>query len=262
MTAITLDLRYYHLTRTAYIEEKDFHLKTLTFDFPINQIALIQVDVWSDHYVSTHLQRGRDITLQRIIPVAEAFRKIGATVIHAPSPDCAKRYAPWTQFASDEEIFGRQSSPKDEWPPADFRAKTGAYKKWARPQDPPDKVFDDIIKNRQIIPEAEPKEGDHVILNGNQLHRLLKHKKILHLFYAGFAANMCVPFRDYGMRAMKDRGYNPILIRDCTTAIEVADTYQNEALTQAAIIDTEINIGYTTLSTDIITACGISSQPQ
>ncbi|MFT5365603.1 MAG: nicotinamidase-related amidase [Candidatus Latescibacterota bacterium] len=255
MKSIELDVQYYHLTRKAYMEEADFHLKTLCFEFPVEQIALIQVDVWSDHYVSTHLNRGRDITLQRINPVAEAFRAIGATVIHAPSPDCAKRYAPWTQFAGDDEIFGHPHAPKDEWPPAEFRSKTGPYEKWARPQDPHDPIFEDIIKNRSVIPEAEPKEGDHVILNGAQLHRLLKHKQILHLFYAGFAANMCVPFRDYGMRAMKDRGYNPILIRDCTTAIEVADTYENLGLSRAAVIDTEVNIGYTTLSSDLITAC-------
>jgi nicotinamidase-related amidase len=255
MKNIELDVRYYHLTRKARIDEKDFQLKTLHFEFPVDQIALIQVDVWSDHYVTTHLNRGRDITLERINPVAEAFRSVGATVIHAPSPDCAKRYAAWTQFASDNELFGRPPAPKEDWPPSEFRSKTGAYKKWARPQDPHDQVFEDTIKNRRIIPEAEPKAGDHVILNGDQLHRLLKHKQILHLFYVGFAANMCVPFRDYGMRAMKDRGYNPILIRDCTTAIEVSDTYDTLDLSRASVIDTEINIGYTTHSSDIIAAC-------
>lgn len=255
MKTIELDVRYYHFTRKAYMEEKDFHLQTLQREFPVDQIALIQVDVWSDHYVSTHLKRGRDITLQRMIPIADAFRDLGATVIHAPSPDCAKNYAPWTQFASDDEVFGRPSSPKDDWPPAEFRSKTGEYEHWAQPKDPPDQVFQDIIKNRSIIPEAEPKDGDYVILNGNQLHRLLKHKQILHLFYAGFAANMCVPFRDYGMRAMKDRGYNIILIRDCTTAIEVSDTYENLDLSRAAVIDTEVSVGYTTSSSELITAC-------
>jgi nicotinamidase-related amidase len=256
MKSIELDLRYYHLTRKANMQEKDFHLKSLRFEFPVDQIALIQVDVWSDHYVSTHLQRGRDITLQRINPVSDAFRSTGAAVIHAPSPSCAKHYAPWTHFASDDEIFGRPAVPKDEWPPAEFRSRTGEYEKWARPQDPHDQVFADIIKNRRVIPEAEPKEGDYVILTGEQLHRLLKHKKILHLFYAGFAANMCVPFRDYGMRAMKDRGYNPILIRDCTTAIEVSNTHATLDLSRAAVIDTEVNIGYTTQSSDLLAACG------
>ena len=255
MKSIDLDVRYYHLTRKAYKDEKDFELRTLRLTYPIDQIALIMVDVWSDHYVKTHLDRGRDITLNSINPVADAFRSVGATVVHAPSPDCAKRYDGWTQFAGDEEVHGRSPAPKDDWPPEDFRAKKGEYEKWARPKDPPDQKFDDIIKNRSIIPEAAPKEGDHVVVTGAQLHRLLKHKQILHLFYAGFAANMCVPFRDYGMRAMKNRGYDIALIRDCTTAIEVDTTHDDEILTLAAVTNTEMTVGYSTSSADLIAAC-------
>ncbi|MDE2887909.1 MAG: isochorismatase family protein [Gemmatimonadota bacterium] len=255
MKTIRLDVRYYHLTRRASVTESEFHLRTLRRDYPANRVALVLVDVWSDHYVSTHLQRGREITLERIVPVAEAFRSVGAAVIHAPSPDCAKRYEAWTRFAGDEEAFGRSAPPPDDWPPADFRSKTGDYEAWAQPKDPHDHVFEDIIRNRRIIPEAEPREGDVVVVTGAQLHRLLKHRGILHLFYAGFAANMCVPFRDYGMRAMKDRGYDIILVRDCTTAIEVADTFENLDLSRAAVIDTEVNIGYTTTHGDLVAAC-------
>ncbi len=255
MKSIRLDVRYYHLTRKASVEEKDFHLRILQHEYPVDRVALVLVDVWSDHFVSTHLQRGRNITIERILPVADAFRSVGAAVIHAPSPDCAKRYAAWTRFAGDEEVFGRSSPPRDDWPPAEFRSGTGDYEEWARPKDPHDEVFEDIIKNRRIIPEAEPRAGDDVIVTGAQLHRLLKHRGILHLFYAGFAANMCVPFRDYGMRAMKDRGYDIILIRDCTTAIEVAETSENLDLSRAAVIDTEVNIGYTTSHSDLVAAC-------
>ena len=255
MKSIRLDVRYYHLTRKASVEEKDFHLRILQHEYPVDRVALVLVDVWSDHFVSTHLQRGRNITIERILPVADAFRSVGAAVIHAPSPDCAKRYAAWTRFAGDEEVFGRSSPPRDDWPPAEFRSGTDDYEEWARPKDPHDEVFEDIIKNRRIIPEAEPRAGDDVIVTGAQLHRLLKHRGILHLFYAGFAANMCVPFRDYGMRAMKDRGYDIILIRDCTTAIEVAETSENLDLSRAAVIDTEVNIGYTTSHSDLVAAC-------
>ena len=255
MKSIRLDVRYYHLTRKASVEEKDFHLRILQHEYPVDRIALVLVDVWSDHFVSTHLQRGRNITIERILPVADAFRSVGAAVIHAPSPDCAKRYAAWTRFAGDEEVFGRSSPPGDDWPPAEFRSGTGDYEEWAQPKDPHDEVFEDIIKNRRIIPEAEPRAGDDVIVTGAQLHRLLKHRGILHLFYAGFAANMCVPFRDYGMRAMNDRGYDIILIRDCTTAIEVAETSENLDLSRAAVIDTEVNIGYTTSHSDLVAAC-------
>ena len=77
----------------------------------------------------------------------------------------------------------------------------------------------------------------------------------MHLFYVGFAANICVPFKSYGTRAMKHRGYEIILVRDCTTAIETCDTLANEDITKNAIRDTELNIGYTTSSSKLIAAC-------
>ncbi|MBT5829551.1 MAG: hypothetical protein HOH77_05080 [Candidatus Latescibacteria bacterium] len=48
---------------------------------------------------------------------------------------------------------------------------------------------------------------------------------------------------------------NIVLIRDCTTAIEVADTHENLDLSRNAVIDTEVNIGYTTSSSDLLAAC-------
>ena len=78
MKSIRLDVRYYHLTRKAYVKEEDFHLKILRHEYPVNRIALVLVDVWSDHFVSTHLERGRNITLERILTVADAFRSVGA----------------------------------------------------------------------------------------------------------------------------------------------------------------------------------------
>ena len=255
MKTLELDFRYYHLQRVAGVTESDFQHRTLRLSLPVDGIALVMVDVWSDHYIASHKERSRDITLSRIKPVLEAFRNIGATVIHAPSPDCARMYPQWTQFAGDEEVRGRSAQAKDSWPPGDFRKKEGDFAGWARPKEPKDQVFDEIIANRRIVPEVEPQEGDHVIVTGSQLHRLLAHRKILHLFYVGFAANMCVPFRDYGMRAMKERGYDITLIRDCTSAIEVDDTVAAFGLTEAAARDVELNIGYTVTSADLVAAC-------
>ena len=78
----------------------------------------------------------------------------------------------------------------------------------------------------------------------------------LFLFYVGFAANMCVPFRDYGMRAMKDRGYEIILVEDCTTAIEVEDTADELILSRACKIDAALTVGYTVQSADLLAASG------
>ena len=121
-------------------------------------------------------------------------------------------------------------------------------------RDPEDRVFKEIIEKRSIVPEVEPREGDCVIFDGAQLHGVLAERRVHTLFYVGFAANMCVPHRDYGMRAMSKRGYDVVLIEDCTTAVEVADTVEGMALTKAAILDVEVSGGYTVSSGDLLVA--------
>jgi hypothetical protein len=66
---------------------------------------------------------------------------------------------------------------------------------------------------------------------------------------------MCVPGRDYGTRAMERRGYNVILLRDCTTAIEGHETIHDEWLTKAAILEHEMILGHTAIAADLIAAC-------
>ena len=255
MDSIELDVRYYHQPRRGRVTENEFAHQTLRWDLKVDQTALILVDVWSDLYVTSHLERAGEITRKRIVPLLEAFRRLGATVVHAPSPDCARKYPQWTHYAGPEETGARPSAPADTWPPPEFRAKSGDYRRLARPEEPRDELFYDIIANREIQRDVRPQGDDFVAVTGAQLHRLLSHREVLHLFYAGFAANMCVPFRDYGTRAMKDRGYDIILLRDCTAAIEVADTHGDLALTRAAVADTELNIGYTAASADLLAAC-------
>jgi nicotinamidase-related amidase len=254
MPSINLNVRYYHQPHLGRVTEADFKHRELSWQVPLSQIALVLVDVWSDLYVTTHRDRSRQITLDRILPVLEAFRQVDGTVIHAPSPGCAQKYPQWTRYAGDREVFGGSSGSSDDWPPQSFRSKSEDHAAYARPSDPKDPLFDRIIQDRTIVPEAAPVDSDFVIVNGDQLHRLCKQREVLFLLYAGFAANMCVPFRDYGMRAMKSRGYEVILMRDCTSAIEVADTYDRMLLTEAAIVDVELTVGYTVESTDVVTA--------
>ena len=77
----------------------------------------------------------------------------------------------------------------------------------------------------------------------------------MHLFYAGFAANVCVLYRDYGTRAMAKRGYNVILLRDGTCAIEADVTLQDERLLEAAILGIEMWVGSSTTSQALLDAC-------
>src|SRR5256885_16927364 len=83
------------------------------------------------------------------------------------------------------------------------------------------------VPELDLAPAVKPLPGEPVIHTGAQMHTLLTERRILHLFYAGFATNWCVIGRDYGICAMNDRGYNSILVRDATTGIEFHDTVES-----------------------------------
>jgi nicotinamidase-related amidase len=152
--------------------------------------------------------------------------------------------------------LGLEPAPEpDSWPPAEFRRREGEYAPFAKPAEP---KITDWVKDPsryRIYEPLGPEPGDFVVATGDQLHRLLKHQRRLHLFYAGFATNICVLYRDYGTRAMAQRGYNVILLRDATIGIEAHDTVEGGWLTQAAVRSVEMLTGHTTTAGEFIDAC-------
>ena len=250
METLDIDLTYYEYERLTELDEADCHRRSLRWELPLQQVALVLVDVWSEHYIQTHLERATRITRERIVPVLRAFRQLGALVVHGPSPDCARKYAAFLEAEVENP-----RPPGADWPPAEFRRREGKYASFVRPGMEQSAEYDRIIRQRRIVPEAEPGGDDRVVANGEALHRLLARRGGLFLFYMGFAANMCVPSRDYGMRAMKERGYEIVLVEDCTTAIEVGDTAGDLTLSRACAVDAALTIGYTTSSSELLEAC-------
>jgi len=261
MSSITLPVRYCRLDvgPGERWEEKNFKPAELTWQIDPKEAALVMVDVWDIHPYTSHRDRSIEITRDRIVPVAQACREAEIAVIHAPSPGQAHKYPQWVRYAGDAELGGAGAANTDEWPPAAFRQFKGKYAKYAKPKEPRrERWLKTQLPKRKIMPVIEPQPDDFVVATGAQLHRLLKHRRILHLFYAGFAANMCVLHRDYGIFAMKKRGYNIILLRDCTTAIENSDTLPTMDHTQTAISIVEMIAGYTTTSDVLIQGCRTS----
>ena len=84
------------------------------------------------------------------------------------------------------------------------------------------------------------------------MHRFCKEKGILFLLYAGFNTNCCVLLRDYGTLAMRDRGYEVILIRDCTTGMESYDSQSRLGQTNGTVLFLEMFRAYSTTSNEII----------
>ncbi len=257
---IRLSVRYCDLNPPEGVpwSEEHFELRDLTWEIAPDRAALVLVDVWDIHPYVSHLERGARITRERIVPVVAACRKAGMSIVHAPSPGQAVKYPQWVRYAGDREIAGAGSvGARDAWPPPEFRARTGEFAKFAKPVSARrTKWLQEELPKRRIMPCVEPAPDDYVVRNGEQLHRLLRHRGVLHLFYAGFAANMCVLQRDYGIRAMFERGYNIILLRDCTTGIESAETLPQMMHTKAAVSIVEMLWGVSGTARALVEACG------
>ena len=106
-----------------------------------------------------------------------------------------------------------------------------------------------------MSPAIEVADDDFVLATGQQLHDLCRERGILHLVYAGFATNWCVLGRDYGMRAMRRRGYNLILLRDATMGVEFPDTLGELKATELAVREAEQQIGFSASNEDFLAVC-------
>ncbi len=258
MAALALSTRHIVHEPTAPdlpFREEHFGYRFADVAVPPAQAGIVLVDCWDIHITASHVERTGQICRERIRPVLDASREIGVTVIHAPSPSVAHKFPQWLRYAGDSEL---SSAPRaaPSWPPEDFAKRRG---EWAHLR--PDRTetwaaeIDQINEDRYIDESVFPQPDDFVIANGHQLHRLCAHRKIRYLFYVGFATNLCVPHRDYGMLAMRERGYALILLRDCTTGIETGQTIDGLQCTTMAIHDYELrDIAGTVTSAEFLAA--------
>lgn len=199
--------------------EEHFGFKYASVSIPPAQAAVVLVDCWDEPTIESHGERSAQICQDRIRPLLDVCRALGITVAHAPSPPVAQKFPQWLRYAGESEL-SPPCKPVPDWPPPDFAQRQGAWAnleaRYGEEWLPLRRQHDAI---RSIDRAVWPADEDFVIATGAQLHRLCWDREIRYLFYAGFAANYCVPHRDYGVFAMRERGYCIIVLRDCTTSI-------------------------------------------
>ncbi len=221
---------------------------------PVQQTALVLVDLWNVHFIESWIERARRVTVDCVLPVMDAARNAGITIVHAPSPPVAEKYP---QLQRHEPPHPSVPSP---WPPSDFRSRRGDYAVYRGPRSQPpgiDVHWDKLASQLDISPEIDIKKDDFVIATGGQLHDLLMERGILHILYAGFATNWCVLGRDYGIRSMARYGYNVVLLRDATTGVEFPDTYDELFTTEIAIREVEQQYGFSAANADFFKAVNL-----
>ena len=181
------------------------------------------------------------------MPLIAACRKSGLQVIHAPSPPVAKLHPNRVKLVPASEM----NIKHDSWPPATFRSLSGPYQAYSRPEEPREAERQGLPP-LTFHPKIVPVGKEAVVATGEELHRYCKQQEILFLFFAGFNTNACILSRDYGTLRMSDRGYQVMLVRDCTTGMESKYTQANLSQTTGAILLLEMFGQYSVASDEII----------
>jgi len=219
----------------------------LDWSIPLSQVALVLVDVWSNHYLKDAAARADAIIEERFVPLLEGCRKAGLQIIHAPSPPQAIGHVNHYRVAES------QPAPKGNvWPPATFRGKSGPYQGYRRPAEPREPEIRRVRDHLTIHPLAAPVGSEPVVATGDELHAFCREKGILFLLFAGFNTNACILVRDYGTLAMSQRGYEVVLLRDCTTGMESPATQPTLGQTNGAVLFLEMFGQYSATSEDVL----------
>ena len=252
---LTITVRYARELADPDLDQREEHFShgELDWSVPTEESAIVLVDCWADYPLRSFTERTSRICAEIIGPLLPACRQAGVAVVHAPSPDWAANYP---RFDVGGEPARHHPTVRDpEWPPA--RQGNDAYRVPRCGDEPVYRAWwRNVAPNGlRIHPAVEPVPGDYVVSTGEQLHSLCRSKRIRNLFFAGFATNICIRFRDYGMQAMKERGYNVILVRDATSGIEGADSVRRLCFTRASIHYIELKVGVTVTSDGLLDSC-------
>ena len=244
--------------------ERNLEYGELRWNLPVHETALVLVDCWDDYPLESHRTRAETICRTKIKPVLETCREIGVAVVHAPSPAWAAIYpsfrygpGPSTPVTKRDEKPPNRTASGVDWPPRSVTADDEFFIPNGRSAEPMLKDWHDenYPDNYRISASIEPAGDDVVAATGAELQEFCRERRIRHLVYAGFATNFCVLNRDYGVLSMRQRGYNIVLIRDATTAIESSESVHELWATRAAVFSVEVGTGVTVTAETFLHAC-------
>ena len=249
--------RYFRLYTDPGVElaEENFRHRELDWQIPLPQAALVSLDVWNYHFARDTLQRIEDITVNKLAPLVGLCRAAGLQIIHAPGPPLARQHPNWTNLVREDERPQPAYPGSPAWPPREFIQKSGAHAQYARLHEPQEAERNNHRTTlRDFHPAARPVGDEAVVETGEELHRLCAQRGILFLFYVGFNTNACIVMRDYGTLEMRKRGYDVVLVRDCTTGMETHETKPDLACTRGQIASLEQFRCYTVTSSQLSAA--------
>ncbi len=251
MSVLKISPRYYrwHVDPGVEWSEANTAYDTLDWEIPLEQATIVALDTWAFHYLKETQERINLITESKIAPLLDRCRAAGLDIIHAPGAQVAVEHSQWVKMVGDDEL---EWPVRDKgWPPKDFVEGKVGFEKYDCPFEPRQAWLEERRKERCFHPLVEPREGEAVVANGEELHRYCKEKGILFLFYVGFNTNHCILLNDYGTTHMHNRGYKVILVRDCTTGMESFESVENLDQTKAAILHLEMTQRFSITASEV-----------
>jgi nicotinamidase-related amidase len=247
--------------------EEGYHVQIL--EKPAGQIGLVLVHCWnlgeadgpypigSDSHIpgeaADWVPTAHEIISEKIRPVLEAAREAGIAIFHLAQDGYAPKYPQYLEIAADPDLH----------PPEGITSFEGCVRPWKvhdvyRDQYGPDfpgAVWETHAELIDIAKPVRPLPNEAVYLNGWQLNGLCRRLDIDTLFFAGFMADLCLLNIPGALREMNSRFlYRCVVLHDCTTAYEFADTYEHQSMTRAAIRLMETDLGFSTSSSEFIEA--------
>lgn len=195
-----------------------------------------------------------EIIRDRIAPAMNAARKAGVAVFHLAQPAYAHKYPMYAEIAADPQL----RCPD---PPVPFEGclrPRSRDRQWADEYGAkfPGPVWETHREVFDIAAAVRPLGAEPVITDGWQLNGLCRRLGIHTLVYVGFMADLCLVNIPGAIREMSGKfAYTCIVLRDCTTAYEFADTHEGRWMTLAAIRLIETGLGYSASSAAFIAAC-------
>jgi len=245
--------------------ESNFHTATKTIELPVEQTGFVLVDMWDASGLPREIwpggvsfcERALQVTREAIVPALDAARAIGMTVVHAPTANVSENYPDVYSRVEGLDFGPTPAPPARDWPPMENRSAWSREMWVSRYSQAYTAELSEIMYNEmRIIPEAEPIEDEWLIGSSDHMHAICKREGLLNLLYVGFATNMCLLFKPGALYEMSRAGYRCVVLRDCTTAVENADTHDGLDMTRVFCEWFEMQaLAYTSLSTDFVEAC-------
>jgi nicotinamidase-related amidase len=238
-----------------------------TVEMPLGELALVLVHLWNEGFpegpnlalehpeCAGYLEftsRSREIVEGRIVPLLADARRAGAHVVHLVSGPYARKYP---QYRATESMVGPDPAPEPGCPKPQWLTDRNEeqYGPGFNTHYPPTTDIGSP-KHRDIPLCVQPLPGEYMASTGRQLNRLLRGLGVWTILYAGFNTNICVIHSSGCIWDMRLRGYRPVLLRDCTTSGEQADTVDEMRNYHAAVRSIEHFMGYTALSDHVRSA--------